>query len=334
MAKAYYTDSIKIIDIPAYLPQEKIKYEITFSKGYSPTKGDLAQYVTIAPLEINTNQVIVTLSLKVENVEVRRVRLNISEQVQIRNISLKSTVSQTCEQPNTICNFQLKVNIYSIDRVSHKANLLSLSDIEKLAQKEGKQMGYFIHRLSGYVSTTSKEIINLINNPQNIKNKYVKKAMEIFKRLSMQYTQYPKLIYRDLMKELFEYFLKGSSDPDTVIEEISHIFGSKVNNSIPELKAFYHVYEALIRKNESDAGYDKIQHFSYNVGKQYSSTKIGTEMAQYGGEVVDLAKGIKNLSDVWEDSLADMEANDFGQAYGWELYKRYHPVRAAIRSLD
>ena len=64
---------------------------------------------------------------------------------------------------------------------------------------------------------------------------------------------------------------------------------------------------------------------------QYSSTKVGTDIAQYGGEVVDLVKG---GTKVWEDSKSDMEANKLGQAYGWELYNKYHPVRATIRSLD
>ncbi|AOA58426.1 hypothetical protein [Acinetobacter larvae] len=155
--------------------------------------------------------------------------------------------------------------------------------------------------------------------------------MEIFKRFSNQNMQYPKHVYRDIMKELFEFFLKRSSESDIVIEEISDIFGVNVEKATPEIIAFYHVYEAVIRKNESDAGYDKIQRFTYNVGKQYSSTKIGTDIAQYGGEIVDL---IKDGADVWEDSKSDMEANNLGQTYGGELYKKYHPVRAAIRSLD
>lgn len=332
MTKLYYTESIQVTEIPKYLPNNKVDYEIKFSEGYQPITGNLANGTTIRSFSVKNSAVRATLSLKVDGNEIKKIRLNLNEQVQTRKVSLKSTVSQTCEEPNTTCSFELKFNIYKIDRSTHKANLLSFSEIEALQNKKSEKTGYFIHRLSGHLSLTSKITIDLINNPESIKNKYIKKAMEIFKRLSNQYTQYPRLIYRDLMKELFEHFLKGSSDPDTVVEEISDIFGVNVGDCYTtEIRAFYHVYEALIRKNEADAGYDKIQHFTYNVGKQYSSTKIGTDIAQYGGEVIDLVKG---GTSVWDDSKSDMEANNLGQAYGWELYKKYHPVRATIRSLD
>ena len=58
---------------------------------------------------------------------------------------------------------------------------------------------------------------------------------------------------------------------------------------------------------------------------------LESNIAQYGGEVIDL---IKKGTKVWDDSKEDMEANNLGQNYGWELYKKYHPVRATIRSLD
>ena len=331
MTKLYYTESIQVTEIPKYLPNNKVDYEIKFSEGYQPITGNLANGTTIRSFSVKNYAVTATLFFKVDGNEIKKIRLNLNEQVQTRKVSLKSTVSQTCEEPNTTCSFELKFNIYKIDRSTHRANLLSLSEIEALQNKKSEKTGYFIRRLSGEISNTSKITIDLINNTESIKNKYIKKAMEIFKRLSNQYTQYPRLIYRDLMKELFEHFLKGSSDPDTVVEEISEIFGVTVEKSIPELLAFYHVYEALIRKNEADAGYDKIQHFTYNVGKQYSSTKLGTDIAQYGGEVIDL---IKKGTKVGDDSKEDMEANNLGQNYGWELYKKYHPVRATIRSLD
>lgn len=331
MTKIYYTESIQVIEIPKYLPHNKVDYEIKFSEGYQPVTGNLANGTTIRSVSVKNYTITATLSLKVKGNEVKKIRLNLNEQVQTRKVSLKSTVSQTCDQPNTICDFQLKFNIYKIDRSTHKANLLSLSEIEALQNKKSEKTGYFIHRLSGHLSLTSKITIDLINNTESVKNKYIKKAMEIFKRLSNQYTQYPRLIYRDLMKELFEYFLKGSSDPDTVVEEISNTFGVNVQDCYTsEIYAFFHIYEALIRIDPKDAGYDKIQHYTYSVGKQYSSTKINTDIAQIGAEIWDLRKG----TSIWEDTKSDMEANNLGQAYGWELYKKYHPVRAAIRSLD
>lgn len=327
MAKIYYTESIHIIEIPKYLPPNKLKYEIVFSKDYQPVTGDLSQGTKTPPIKIEHNQLTATLHLKVGNVEVRRSRLNLNEHIKTREISLKSTVSKTCEQPNTTCNFQLKVNIYSIDRVSHRANLLSLSEIEKLAQRENKTMGYFIHRRSDYVSTTNRTTVDLINDPSTVQNKYVKKAMEIFKRLSSQHSIYPRLVYRDLMKEVFEFFLVRSNDPDTVIKEISNTFGVNTDACYTsEIFVFYHIYEALIREKDTEPGYDKIQHFTYCVGKSYRSGTVATFAAQYGGEIADLLKGGS-----WQDTKDDMEANNLGEAYGVDLYKKYNPNQDIYR---
>ena len=133
------------------------------------------------------------------------------------------------------------------------------------------------------------------------------------------------------MKSLFEHFLSGAKDPDTIIDEIGDIFGIKVEDCYTnEIYAFYHIYEALVRKSSADAGYDKIQHFVYSAVTQYNSTKVGTDVRQYGAEIWDLRKG----SSVWNDTKSDMEANNLGQSYGQQLYKKYHPIRAALRGID
>ena len=324
----FYTETINIKEIPKYLPPDKVNYEITFSKGYSPIKGNLTEKLKIQSFSVKNTDITAFLHLKIGGVEIRKVQLGLNNSVKSKDISLKSTISKTCEKDNNTCNFDLKFNIYSISKQSNRAILLSLSEIEELAKKTKENSGYFIHRISGQVAKTSKETINFINDPSKINNEYIKKIMEIFKHTSNQSSEYSRLIYRDIMVELYEYFLKGSKDPDKVIKDISSIFGSNVEEvAHKEIYAFYHVYEALIRKTADSPGYDKIQHFSYSLGKRYTSTKIGTDSAQVLAEVYDLTwKG-----NPWEDTKSDMEANNLGENYGWNLYKKYHPVRATIR---
>lgn len=327
----FYTESIEINELPKYLSPEKVDYEIIFSKDYNTIKGKLTKTNKIQPFKLKTNDSQVYLYIKIGEIVVKKVHLGIHEEIITKTISLKSTISQTCEEENNICSFELKFNIYSINKCSNEANLLSLTEIERLSENKREDSGYFIYRVSSQVSVTSKNTIDLINNPSKINNQYIKKAMEIFKRISNQNTEYPRLVYRDIMVELYEFFLKNNKEPDRIIKEISRIFGTNVGEVAEksELLAFYHIYEALVRKSSNSPGYDKIQHFSYSLGKRYTSTKIGTDFTQYGAEVWDLING-----GTMDDTKSDMEANNLGEAYGWNLYKKYHPVRAAIRSLD
>ena len=40
MTKLYYTESIQVTEIPKYLPNNKVDYEIKFSEGYQPITGN------------------------------------------------------------------------------------------------------------------------------------------------------------------------------------------------------------------------------------------------------------------------------------------------------
>lgn len=331
MSNIYYTETVIISDIPKYMPIEKLSYEISFSNNKKSIKGNLSLARMIFSVKLDTNQVVAILKIKINNTVIKHIRLSAYDKINTRMVSLKSTISQTCDKPNTVCTFELKMRIYEIDKKTLKAIPVTLQKIEQLQNKTSAYSGYFIHRLSGTVSKTSKDTIKLINSPDLINNKYIKKAIDIFHCTSNNVNDYPRLVYRDLMKELFEYFLLETKDPDTIIDEIGEIFGKKVEDChTTEIYAFYHIYEALIRKNDKDSGYDKIQHFVYSAVVQYNSTKIGTDIRQYVAEIWDLRGG----REVWNDTVSDMQANNLGQAYGLELYKKYHPIREGLRSLD
>ncbi|AKL13548.1 TPA: hypothetical protein I8271_005406 [Kluyvera intermedia] len=317
----YYTERVEITDLPAYLDEKYVEYEIKVEKKDSIT-GALDNAKIINSIEVSDKHGKVMLTLRVQGIKIKNVSLSIFERVVTKVISLKSTVSETCMEKDNICSFELKLNVYMIDKVSNKPILLDLKEIENIASENNLTLGYFIKRRTGKISTTSKETIGKINNPELITNKYIKYVLEDFKKRCNDGTvDFPRLLFKDLMKSVFEHFLKDNDSPDNVINEIGDIFGTKVNDSYmkTELRAFYHIYEALVPKTLSSPGYDKIQHFTYCVKERYNTSKLVTDAAQYIAEAYDLINGGS-----WDDTLSDMEANNLGQAYGKELYDRYH----------
>ncbi|MDY0973310.1 hypothetical protein [Siccibacter turicensis] len=332
-SKNYYTEAVKVVDLPVYLDEQYINYKLIFLDQIGmPLTGKLDSSKMIASIGVNDKHVKVMLIIYIQDIEIKKINLSVFDDIKTKEISLKSTVSETCIEQDNTCSFNLKLNIYTINKQSNQAILLGLSEVEKIAKERNLIIGYYIKRRSGGVSKTSKETIDKINNPSKIANKYIKHALECLKNESNAAEEdYSRLMYRDLMAKVFEYFLKNSKDPDSVVDEIVSIFGTNMEDSYmrSELLAFYHIYEALIPKTHTSPGYDKIQHFTYSTGKSYNTMKIITDTAQYAGEAYDLINGGS-----WDDTKSDMEANNLGQAYGTRLYEKYHPVRAAIRNLD
>lgn len=332
-SKNYYTEAVKVVDLPVYLDDEHVNYKLIFMDQIGmPLTGKLDSSRTIASIGVNDKHVKVMLIIYVQNIEIKKINLSIFDDIKTKEVSLKSTVSETCIEQENTCSFKLKLNIYTVNKQSNQAILLGLSDIEKIAKQRNLMIGYYIKRRSGGVSKTSKETIDKINNPSKINNKYINYALECLKNASNTGEgDFSRLIYRDLMVKIFEYFLKKSKDPDSVVDEIVSIFGTNIEDSYmrSELLAFYHIYEALVPKTHTSPGYDKIQHFTYSAGKSYNTMQIITDTAQYAGEAYDLINGGS-----WDDTKSDMEANNLGQAYGTKLYEKFHPVRAAIRKMD
>lgn len=116
--------------------------------------------------------------------------------------------------------------------------------------------------------------------------------------------------------------IKDRKTAKKIIDEIKSIYGVNVADSISETYALYHIYEALVPKTSKGYGYDKVQHFIYNVYSQFNSGYLPTKVAQVGSEAIDLVKG-KFSEEIRIDSSNDMEANNNGLAYGDKLSKRY-----------
>lgn len=172
----------------------------------------------------------------------------------------------------------------------------------------------------------SEETLKRINNEIPINSKYLKQGIAVMGTLSAKYhPNFEDNVYLEFCDKLFKTSLNNIKDRKTakrIIKEIKDIYGVNVPDSIPETYALYHIYEALVPKTSKGYGYDKIQHFVYNVNSQFNDGYLPTKVAQLGGEAIDIIKG-KFSEEIRIDSGNDMDANNNGLAYGEKLSKRY-----------
>lgn len=224
---SYYTQAVFINEVPDFLSIEKISYEVQFSNSISK---NLYKVLVIPAYSLSKNES-ASLVIKVDKIPIKKIKLDIYSRstYPVKKISLKSILSETCTDRKNTCTFDLKLKIYQIDKKNNRAILMNYNSIELLSKKENKYTGYYIYRRSKKLSQTSKETIEYINNPNKLKNEYVKKALSIFKAESSKSgsKEYQPLIYKIVMVKIFESFLKEASNPKTIIEDIDNIVSSK-----------------------------------------------------------------------------------------------------------
>jgi RHS repeat-associated protein len=176
---------------------------------------------------------------------------------------------------------------------------------------------------NGRLAITSQQTIDQINNPSK-----ATPLMEFAIRKLQQDTAtfkggFPSDYYASFSRSIISESirLKGG---DSGIEAVGEAFGSE---DFSQGKAALHLYEGLARRDDR-TGFDKVQHFVASAVSQYENTGIGTDIRQYGKESRDEIKSWFN-DDIGFD-WHDMLANNRGQAFGADLYRRFHPVRDAV----
>lgn len=237
---------------------------------------------------------------------------------------------------------QAKINLNNNVRDGNKQNKVykiytitkSLAAL-KMADTEAEKLGnahllsedkFYIYRRNKGLSIVSEETLKRINGEIPIYNQYLKQGFLVIKKLSDQYYPYfENNVYLEFCDQLFTNTLQKTKDRKTAkrtIDEIKAVYGVNVVDSVPETYALYHVYEALVPQTSKGYGYDKIQHFIYNVYSQFNKGYLPTKITQLGAEAVDIFKG-KASKEILMDSGHDMEANNAGSAYGAKLAARY-----------
>ena len=178
---------------------------------------------------------------------------------------------------------------------------------------------------NGRLSRSAQATVDQINNPSSAPA-VIRAGLEKLQSDAARYKRFPATYYVEFARAVTQAALRRrSSDPDAAIDEVGEAYGTE---EFPRGRAVLHVYEAIARSG-NDTGFDKVQHFIRSMSMHYNGTGITTDIAQYGKEIF-----YDEIPSWWGDdegySDADMLANNRGQAYAMQLYRRYHPTRDAI----
>ncbi|WP_432409198.1 SpvB/TcaC N-terminal domain-containing protein [Wukongibacter sp. M2B1] len=220
--------------------------------------------------------------------------------------------------------------IYAISSTTGRADRLSLENaIERLGlsrelfEKELGKGSVLILR-NNRLSKTSQKTVEQINNP-SLATPLMGFAIRMLQRDTVQFqAAFPSDYYTRFSKSIIKESIRLNG-PDSGIEAVDKAFGSE---DFSQGLAALHLYEALARRDEN-TGFDKVQHFVASAVSEYKNTSIGTDIRQYGKEIIFDEMPSWFTDDIGYDPH-DMLANNLGQAFGAKLYKLYHPVRDMI----
>jgi hypothetical protein len=184
----------------------------------------------------------------------------------------------------------------------------------------------FIRR-RGSLSRTSEDTIAQINQPA-LAPPLVRAALEILRADARVHRgRFPVEYYARFGRSAISAAIRIHG-VDNGIEQAERTFGLEVGAS--PSRAPFHVFESIARQND-DSGWDKVQHFVRSATACYKRGNLATDSMQYGKEIFYDEVPSWVSSDRGFDP-ADMLANNRGQAYGQQLFQRYHPVRAQAYS--
>ncbi|MEG4274721.1 MULTISPECIES: SpvB/TcaC N-terminal domain-containing protein [unclassified Microcoleus] len=227
-------------------------------------------------------------------------------------------------------NMVANPQIFTISSATGRAERLTYEDARSKLGLSGAEFERAIGRGDALIlrnnrlSITNQRTIDQINNP-SLATPLMKFAIETLQRDTANFhgvfpTDYSVTFSRAIISESIR--LNGA---DSGIEAVGEAFGSE---NLSQGRAALHLYEGLARRGEH-TGFDKVQHFVASAVSEYENTSIGTDIRQYGKEIFYDEIPSWFTDDTGYDPN-DMLANNRGQAFGAELYRRYHPVRDAI----
>lgn len=179
---------------------------------------------------------------------------------------------------------------------------------------------------NGRLSRSSQATVDQINAPASAPA-VIRAGLERLQADARRFSgPFPSDYYVQFSRAVTEANLsRRRSDPDAAIDEVNAAYGTE---DFAHGRAVLQLYEALVPRDD-DSHFDKVQHFVRSMSMHYDGTGITTDVAQYGKEVWGEIKSLWDDSDPGFD-WADMRANNRGQAYAIELYRRFHPVRDVL----
>jgi RHS repeat-associated protein len=222
-------------------------------------------------------------------------------------------------------------HVYKVNKKTGKAEEIDVEGIKKSLSKGNLKMldkgGFFIYR-EGRLSITSEKTITEINNPSKADdlNRF---AIEKLQTDAKKFNgQFPNNYYVDFSKSVIQEGIKLFGADKGV--DMAHKYFAVEN--LPKAKSVLQLYESIVPNNE-DSHFDKVQHFIASAAYQYKYGGLYTNAVQYGKEI--FKDEIPSwFSDDKGFDTEDMKANNLGEVYGKDLYKKYHPIRHYFRNLD
>ncbi|EAQ8939992.1 hypothetical protein D8T17_23165, partial [Salmonella enterica] len=84
--KVYYTEGIKIVNLPAYLDEQYVNYKIIIENRV-PVTGVLNSSRTIPAISVPDKNIKVTLILLVQDIELNEIKLSILDGIKTKEVS-------------------------------------------------------------------------------------------------------------------------------------------------------------------------------------------------------------------------------------------------------
>ncbi len=251
------------------------------------------------------------------------------ESIKDTKISASKSVSNTPDykQP-TQTTTQEQPQIYRIDPNSGRAERVSHEDAQSQLHLSNQQFnrellkGEVLILRNDRLSISTQETISQINDPSRATPLMAFAIRRLQQDATTLHGDFPSDYYVTFSRAFIRESIRLNG-ADAGIEAVGKAFGSE---DFSQGRAALHLYEALARRDEN-TGFDKVQHFIASAVSEFENTKIGTDIRQYGKEIFFDEIPSWFTDDVGYDPN-DMLANNRGQAFGDELYRRYHPVRA------
>ncbi|QEL14443.1 hypothetical protein [Limnoglobus roseus] len=229
----------------------------------------------------------------------------------------------------------VETNVYEIQKTTGTARRLNEAEVRtkckdpNLAARLQSRKFFILH--GGHLTPSSQDTINKINDPSQCERIVGFAVRKIQADAVAAGGKFLDGYYVGFAKAVVEAAISFTpKKPDDGVALAGETFGFEVGDR-PSVLPAYQIYDAIARADDEN-GYDKVQHFMRSMYLQYSSGSDVTDVFQYAKEIRDEVKSWFGGGQGYNGK--DMLANNRGQAYGQQLYAKYHPIRNFLRNLD
>ena len=200
------------------------------------------------------------------------------------------------------------------------------AQIASITTGQAQEQGSYIRRPSGQLSRTSKRTLDEIANPSLAPAAAREALLQLRADATANGGSFPSGYYVGFGEAvMLRSMALNPSNPDSGVAKANEALGVEVEDAAS--KAPYHVYESIV------GNWDRVQHFVRSASLQYEYGEAATDVLQFSKEFFkDEVPSWVSDDEGW--SWQDWSANERGQAFGYSLFKTYHPIRGSLYEGD